>query len=190
MTHSKLTCCIALTIAPLFTATALAAELPVYSEEDSRLTIPAIDFPGKPGAFQDAELELGSNNLWQLNDVVEAKRNNSISSVELIQTSSFPVQVFLKIGGEYSHGCARTGQTHVGFDGNKLLINSYYENNLWVVSPEVVLCAAVMTPFSFVYPLPVYGLPAGEYQYDLNGEFTGSFTLTQNNVYESSSPAN
>jgi hypothetical protein len=166
-----------------------AIKLPVYSEENSTLSIPAIDMPGKPGAFQDAELALGSNNLWQLNEAIEAKRNESITSVELIQTSSFPVQVFLKISGKYSHGCARTGQTHVAFDGKKLLINSYYENNLWVVSPEVVLCAAVITPFSFVYPLPVYGLDAGEYQYDLNGEFTGSFTLTQNNMYESSSPA-
>lgn len=169
--------------------TAALAELPVYDEENSVLTIPAIDLPGKPGAFQNAELELNSNNLWELKNVVEAKLNDSIAKVELVQTNTFPVQVFLRISGEYTHGCARTGQTHAAWDGSKLVINSYYENNEWVVNPETVLCTAEVTPFSFVYQVPAYGAPAGKYDYVVNGKFTGSITLTKNNVYESSTPA-
>jgi len=180
----------ALTLSFSALGSTVIAEVPIYSEEDSILTIPAIDLPGKPGAFQDVELELGSNNLWQLNDVIEAKRNESIQKVELVQTSTFPVQAFLKISGEYMHGCARTGQTHAAWDGSKLVISSYYENNEWVRNPEKTLCLAAITSFSFVYPLPVYGLPAGEYRYEVNGEFSGSVKLTQSNVYESSSPAN
>jgi hypothetical protein len=180
----------ALTLSFSALGTTVVADVPVYSEDDSTLTIPAIDLPGKPGAFQDAELELGSNNLWKLNDVIEAKLNESIQKVELVQTTTVPVQAFLKISGEYMHGCARTGQTHAAWDGTKLVVSSYYENNAWVRSPETTLCLAVVTPFSFVYPLPVYGLPAGEYPYEVNGEFNGTVTLTQSNVYESSSPAN
>lgn len=45
-------------------------------------------------------------------------------------------------------------------------------------------------PFRKVIPLPVYGLRAGTYDWILNGEFSGSFTLAADNVFApSAAPA-
>jgi hypothetical protein len=173
----------------MFSAALCADQHPTYSEDDATLVLPSITLNNKPGHFQEAELELIQDNLWLLRGVKEGKLNQDIKSVELIRTDSFPVQVFLKVTGEFTHGCAREGQVQSQLIDNTFVVNAYYENNIWTETPEIVLCAAVITPFSFVYPLKVYGLDAGDYEYELNSKFSGSFTLTENNVYESSSPA-
>lgn len=162
---------------------------PSYSPENAVLMLPSIDLNNQPGYYQLAELKLVQDNLWQLLDVKEGKRNENITRVELIQTDSFPAQVLLKITGEFTHGCAAVGQTLHKRTDNIFVVSSYYQNNIWTETPEVVLCAQVMQPFSYVYPLPVYGLAAGDYDYEVNGEFSGVFTLTRNNRYETSSPA-
>lgn len=180
---------LSVSIAVIFSAALYADQHPTYSEQDATLLLPSINLNGKPGHFQEAELELIQDNLWQLRDVKEGKLNQDIKSVELVKTDSFPAQVFLKVSGEFTHGCAREGQVLAQVVDNVFVVSAFYENNIWTETPEVVLCAAVMQPFSFVYPLDVYGLPAGDYEYELNGEFSGTFTLSRNNVYESSSPA-
>lgn len=182
---SSLSACMTL----IFSAALHADQLPTYSEEDAILVLPSINLHGKPGHYQNVELELMQDNRWQLRKVKEGKLNEDIKSVELLIPESFPVQIFLRVSGEFTHGCAQKGQVHSQLIDNKFVIRAYYENNLWTESPEIVLCAQVMTPFSFTYPLDVYGLPAGSYEYELNGEFRGSFTLSADNVYQSSSPA-
>ncbi|MDO9521580.1 MAG: hypothetical protein Q7L19_15340 [Pseudohongiella sp.] len=173
----------------LFSAALNADQHPVYSEEEATLVLPSISLDSSPGHFQEAELELLQDNLWQLRDAREGKLNEDIQNVELITTDSFPLQAFLRISGEFMHGCARKGQVQSQIVNNKIIVNAYYENNLWTKSPEIVLCTLATESFTFVYPLPVYGLPAGDYTYELNNTFSGSFTLSQSNVYESSSPA-
>ena len=42
-------------------------------------------------------------------------------------------------------------------------------------------CTLAMVPFKHVMPLDVYDLPAGVYEYSVNDEFSGSFTLTTDN---------
>lgn len=180
---------LSISIGLFFSAALHADQHPTYSEEDATLVLPSINLNGKPGHFQQAQLELIQDNLWKLRDVKEGKLNQEIDRVELIRTDSFPVQVFLRVSGEFTHGCAQEGLVQSQMIDNTFVVGAYYENNIWTETPEIVLCAAVMQPFSFVYPLDVYGLPAGEYRYELNGEFSGSFTLSKNNVYESSSPA-
>lgn len=179
MTHKYYTL---LTVCTLLFATAVTADQhPNYQPEQGTLLIPSIDLDGIPGYYQQAELELIQDNHWQLKAVKQGKLNEDIHKVELIKSDSFPAQVFLKVSGEFTHSCARHGQVYNRLNGNTFTVNAYYENNIWTETPEVVLCAAVMQPFSFVYPLPVYGLPAGEYHYQLNGKFSGTFTLSRDN---------
>ena len=45
-----------------------------------------------------------------------------------------------------------------------------------------MLCTQAVRPFTEVIPLSVYGLEAGTYTYEVNGEFSGQFTLQQDNV--------
>lgn len=173
----------ALSLVMLASSVTFAQPYPHYDEESLELTVPAIDYNGQSAHFQDATLELGSDNLWQLKDVYEARLNDSIEQVELIKTDTVPVQILLRISGVYYHGCARTGQIHIRFENNQFSVSSFYENNLWVKTPETVLCTANVTDFSFVHPLPVYGLQAGTYEYNVNGKFSGSFTLDTHNVF-------
>lgn len=178
-----------LSISLLSATTVMADQTPVYDEESATLVIPSIHLDGIPGYYQQAELELLQDNQWQLRSVKEGKRNQDISRVELVITDSFPVQVFLEVSGTFTHGCARHGQVQHLLADNTFVVNAYYQNNVWTETPEIVLCTAIMQPFSFVYPLQVYGLPAGEYHYRVNDRFSGTFTLDKNNVYEFSSPA-
>jgi len=171
-------------IISLFTGNIFADSNPFYQDEIQTLRIPTVDVAAAPGFYQDVVVEFFEDNKWRLVSGTESREVAEIEKVTLLQTDSAPVQVFLRIAGEFSNGCPEIGQISHRLVGNTFEVAVYYKNNLWLRQPELVLCAAVIVPFSRTIPLPVYGLPAGDYNYSLNGEFGGSFTLTTDNVLE------
>jgi len=42
-------------------------------------------------------------------------------------------------------------------------------------------CGFEFGPFTQIIPLPVYSLKKGEYEYSVNGRYTGTFKLAENN---------
>lgn len=74
--------------------------------------------------------------------------------------------------------------------------------------PPQFACAAIVSRFSWIVPLPVYGLTAGTYHYNVNGgeqvsydmpalpdeieiadgELAGSFVLSADNILERTAP--
>lgn len=159
-----------------------ATDYPTY--RDGTLTIPRVDTDTQTGNFQKVELQLDSaTNTWKLVNFVETKVSPRPATygeeVEVIVTDSSPVQVFLKISGEFANGCAFFQQI------NQILKNNKFEITLHVgpnPPPSDLICTMALVPYEKIIPLEVYGLPAGDYEYSVNGEHTGSFTLTTDNT--------
>lgn len=49
-------------------------------------------------------------------------------------------------------------------------------------------CTAALEEFENIIPLPVYGLPEGEYGYKVNGGFSGTFSLESDNILTGLTP--
>jgi hypothetical protein len=151
---------------------------PVY--KDGKLTIPRVDSDAQASNYQDVELQFdNATNTWKLLNYREAKiipeQGVYLKSVEVITSNTSPVQVFLKISGDLPTPCNEFGQINQQLKANTFEITMH-------LAPSVVLCAQVLEPFTKIIPLEVYGLPAGTYVYSVNGEHTGSFTLTEDNT--------
>lgn len=160
---------------------ALASENPLYSASTSRLTIKAVDTENQTGIFQDVVIEFAQDDLWRLVSVREGVLLPHIQQVELVQTSSHPVQVFLRIRGEFPSGCGAIGEISQQQVDNKFNVSVYYKNDAWLQNPELIACTLAIIPFSHVIPLQTYGLAAGSYEYDLNKKFSGVFALQSDN---------
>lgn len=167
----------------LFVSTAVIADdNPSYSSQAKQLLVPAVDSAAQPGFFQDVKIEFVQGDLWRLVAARESVRiSKAIERVEIIKTDSFPVQIFLKVTGSFTNGCPEVGQISHRLEGNTFNVAIYFKNSVWLLHPELISCAAVMVPFSRTIPLPVYGLPAGEYAYRVNDEHLGSFRLAVDN---------
>lgn len=160
-------------------APVIAADNSTY--QSGVLTIPSIDTPEQVGQYLNATLSLAPNSTWILSnyDVLGAKGLvfAPTTQVDVVTTSSFPVQVLLKVSGSFPNGCGTLGTTHQRLVGNRFdvsLTASYpYPLNL--------LCTQIVREFVKTIPLPVYGLAAGTYTYNVNG-LTGSFTLAADNT--------
>lgn len=154
---------------------------PTY--RDGILTIPRVDTDAQAGNFQDTTFQFDSvTNTWRLLDyketVIVPGRGLVPDTVEIIVTSSSPIQVFLKISGFTSPSpCNEFGQINQRLETNKFEVTMHV-----VPGSSDITCAAVVVPYEKIIPLAVYGLPAGTYGYSFNGEHTGTFSLSVDNT--------
>lgn len=155
-----------------------ADDEPLY--ENGVLTIPSVDSVSGAGSLQDVVIQFTDQGELRLVSFRESIAMRQLSGVELVQTETFPVQVFLKVSGGLSSGCSRVGQVRRKTVGNRIDVIVYFANDEAFFNPEI-LCPAVFTYFTEVVELPVYGLAEGEYEYSVNGEFSGSFSLAKDN---------
>lgn len=149
---------------------------PHYNNES--LKVPVVDADTQPALFQDGEFVFDASiNAWRLvtfrvTPVIE----KLIKNVELIKTDSNPAQVFLKISAP-DIACNTPGRIGMRKTGNRFDVSAGFTS-----PPPGTACAAVVVPFEVTVPLPVFGLPAGIYEYNVNSEFVGSFELTEDNT--------
>jgi hypothetical protein len=178
----RLTQIISATISGLVFTTALADSLPMYTESTGELFIPIADSSSLHGYFQEVRLTPVGENLWALNEFKAGKSLDVIEAVELIRIDSSPVQILLKISGTFPSGCGEIGYIREHNSDNHFDITVFYKNDAWLENPGEIACTAALRPFSKIIPLQVYGLDQGEYQYTVNSNFLGSFTLTSKNI--------
>lgn len=149
---------------------------PHYNNES--LKVPVVDADTQPALFQDGEFVFDASiNAWRLvtfrvTPVIE----KLIKNVELIKTDSNPAQVFLKISAP-DIACNTPGRIGMRKTGNRFDVSAGF-----TPPPPGTACATVVVPFEVTVPLPVFGLPAGIYEYNVNSEFVGSFELTEDNT--------
>lgn len=157
--------------------TSIVIEHPTY--RDGVLTIPRVDTNGQAGSFQDATFQFDSQtDTWHLLAFKSTPvLQGAFGQVEIIRTDSSPIQVFLKVSGQFSSSCGNFGQINQRLKDNNFDIAVHF-----TPIPPGTACLMVITPFEKIIPLEVYGLPAGTYEYSVNGEHTGSFTLTKDNT--------
>jgi len=179
--NMKLTKIIGATISGLITLSVMADSLPIYTESTGELLIPIADSSTFPGYFQEVRLHSVGDNLWEVIEFREGKLLNVIEVVELITIDSSPAQILLKISGTFTSGCGEIGYIREHLSGTQFDITVFYKNDAWLDNPGEIACTAALRPFSKIIPLRVYGLEQGEYQYAVNNEFTGNFTLTAKN---------
>jgi hypothetical protein len=166
----------------MFAGSAFASENPLYSANTSRLTINAVDAENQPGIFQDVVIEFARDDLWRLVNMREGVLLPHIQQVDLVQINSQPVQVFLRIRGQFPSGCGAIGEISQQQVSNKFTLSVYYKNDAWLQNPDLIACTMMVVGFSHVIPLQTYGLAAGSYEYTLNNKFNGVFVLQSDNV--------
>jgi len=149
---------------------------PHYNNES--LKVPVVDADAQPGLFQDGEFVFDASiNAWRLisfriTPIIEGL----IKNVELFKTDTKPVQVFLKISSPNIF-CNESGKIGLRKTGNRFDISAGFTS-----PPPNTVCALGVIPFEEMVPLPVFGLEPGTYEYNVNGEFNGSFDLTEDNT--------
>ena len=143
------------------------------------LILPSVDLPEKGGSYQNVKFQLTEQGEWQLLDFLVTKELQYIDQVEMIKTDSFPIQVFLKVAGHFN-GCQEMGQISYRLLEQKFDIWMYPTQDEKFSTGEFT-CVAAMTPFTHIIPLPVYSLAKGEYEYSVNGRYTGTFNLAEDN---------
>lgn len=171
-----------LSINPVFSQISTPSDYPVY--KDGKLTIPRVDTDAQTGNYQKVEFQFDhSSNSWKLINLVETKIIPGPATyeekVEAIIVDASPVQVFLKITGQFSDGCAFFQQINQVFKDNTFKITLHLGPNPF---PSDRVCTMALVPYEKIIPLEVYGLPAGTYEYSVNGEHTGAFTLAKDNT--------
>ncbi len=149
---------------------------PHYNNET--LSVPVVDADTQPALFQDGEFVFDAAiNAWRLISFrVTPIIEGFIKHVELIKTDTSPVQVFLKISTP-DIACNTPGRIGLRKIGNRFDVSAGF-----TPLPPGMSCAAVVVPFEATVPIPVFGLPAGIYEYNVNGEFAGSFEFTEDNT--------
>jgi len=171
----KITIIVGLMLSTLVSAT----ERPYF--EGNTLTIPSVDLNDEAAVYQDVTFEYTKRNNWALLNFQRGKKIQEITHVTLVQTKEFPIQAFLKISGVFNNGCQQMGQVATQITDNQIETSVFYDNS----TINNRFCTMVMTPFNQTIPLPLYGLKAGTYNYSINHNFTGSFSLTKDNFFNS-----
>jgi hypothetical protein len=162
---------------------ASAENNPLLSWDGSYLlSLPLVDYAEMPGLYQDAKIEYSpQTQSWKLSQYKKGVPVREIEKVEVIVTAEIPVQAFLKISGTFPTGCHELGSAGIRRTSNSYNIYIYYTDES-IHPPIPVACTGALRPFTRVVPLPVYDLKAGQYSYSVNGKFSGTFTLLQDNV--------
>jgi hypothetical protein len=152
---------------------------PFYIRETQTLQVPLVDTSDQAGVYQRAELQYGTDGLWRLLKNTQGTLASHLNTVELVKTGSFPVQVFLRISGDFPSSCnvQPAPQPVVSQQSNHFSIYLYEGAS----DTSSIMCIPALAPFQITLALPVYGLETGVYHYKVNGEFAGSFTLAQPN---------
>ena len=130
----------------------------------------------------DAYKLMGVNEVPLNEDIVE--------QVDPIVTSEQPIQVFLKLSGYFNYSC---GNVLIVYqektkDMNKPQYLSRFEvtvafyNRYSGTDNAEPPCISDNKLYTLVFPLQVYGLAAGTYEYAVNGAHTGTFELKSKNV--------
>lgn len=153
---------------------------PFYDGALRQLTIPLLDTSSGPGLFQPGTHQNAvlkqDGDVWRLQYVTQGTQPD-IETIELVQTTTAPVQVFLRLKAR-----ARCGLPVV--DSHSLRGNTFYfgvalDSRIY----GLLDCIAIQpTLFETVIPVPVYGLLAGTYTVQVNGKIGGTFTLAARNV--------
>jgi len=162
-----------------FSENAPIIEHPIY--RDGILTIPRVDTDGQAGNFQNATFQFDSaTGTWRLLDfretIITPGQGIVPDKVGAIITGSSPIQVFIKVSGQFSNGCEQFGQINQQLKDNKFEITMHL-----APIPTDTVCTQSLVPYEKIIPLQVYDLPAGTYKYSVNGEHTGTFSLTSDN---------
>lgn len=161
--------------------------VPLY--RDGKLIIPRIDTPEQIGRYFDATFSETNSGAWHLDTYKQAGVNNSlapVASVELVSVDSLPKQIFLRVQGQFSNGCGSVGQIYTRLENNtfKVIVNDAFDPT----TAPFVSCIAALQPFEKSIALPVFGLKAGAYRYQVNGKLSGEFTLAADNTLPETSP--
>ncbi|VAW49077.1 hypothetical protein MNBD_GAMMA03-732 [hydrothermal vent metagenome] len=146
------------------------------------LQIGSVDSADQPGAYQNVHFYLTEQGKWELSNyhVGIELSETSFTDVELIITDTSPTQVFLKISGDTGCGSERFKQINHTLIGNTFNVFAYAELYLFAGFRPPSTCES---SFTKIIPLSVYGLPEGEYSYNVNsGLFSGSFNLQNNTI--------
>ncbi len=183
----------------IFLVAAIAFSYAAYAQDsatfDNRktVTIPRIDTPEQIAQYQNITFELDSNtNTWKLTggNILNSQTPGyqvgtiNLDKVEVVKTTSFPVGVYLKAISANVHGCPMMDSIRIY---HKLVGSRFYVN---ISVPRYVndndnplyLCTADVKPLNKTIVLPVYGLAAGTYSYDVNG-ITGTFAIDADNKF-------
>jgi hypothetical protein len=157
------------------------------------VTIPRIDTPEQVAQYQNVTFEVDSNtNGWKLTggNVLNSQTPGyqvgsvNLDKVEVVKTTSFPVGIYLKAISANVNGCPMMDSVRIY---HKLVESRFYVN---ISVPSYVndntnpqyACTADRKPFNQTVVLPVYGLKAGTYFYDVNG-IKGSFIIDIDNKF-------
>ncbi|PKM13367.1 MAG: hypothetical protein CVV13_02140 [Gammaproteobacteria bacterium HGW-Gammaproteobacteria-3] len=153
---------------------------PMFNFQEGILTIPRVDTDEQAGNFQDAVFKIKPDGTWRLLDfrttALNPDSDPQIDKVEVVITDSSPVQVFLKLTGAFSNGCGEFGQISQRLQGSRFEVIAHAKP-----IPDGTVCTMEIKPFEQVIALSVFGLPEGTYEFSVNGNFDGSFELTQDN---------
>lgn len=101
-----------------------------------------------------------------------------VEAVEVLILESFPLQVQARVTGYLPDGCTQLGDTVVTQEGNTFRVA------LKTARPSDAVCTEAVVPFEVTVPLPVEGLPAGDYTVNVNGQ-TATFGMAVDNVLPS-----
>lgn len=161
----------------IFADSAPANHSPSY--KDGKLIVPHVDTQEMLGKFQDATFEFNEQtSSWNLLDYKEAILA-PISKVRVIQPDSFPAQIFLEVSGATSQPCYTFYPVNQRLEGNRIDIAI-------PIKRIGELCADMLAPFKKIIPLSVYGLDAGEYEFNVlnrkGDNIRGTFTLSRDNI--------
>lgn len=99
----------------------------------------------------------------------------AVESIDIRTLESFPVRVQVVASGNLPDGCTTIDETLTE------RIDQLFRVTITTSRPADAICTEALVPFDQVVELDVVGLPAGEYQVDVNG-VTGSFTLQIDNT--------
>jgi hypothetical protein len=184
----------------LATPLTLHAQNSLYEPESAALFIPSIDAAQGQSGYHDARLEFVRDDLWRLTHITPASELRSVYEVRVIETDTFPVQVLLEVDGVVGYTCSKL---HIE---KRRVDDTFHVSIQQEESLPGTACIALAADFSWVVPLDVYGLPAGEYQYvvnhglgpvehrldgtsvDVGVGLTGSFVLDADNVLARPAP--
>lgn len=154
-----------------------AEDRPIY--DNGLLTIPSVDSPGGVGTYQDAVFEYTDQAGWMLRSALTLGGAGlspaRVTEVEIVRIDAFPAQILLRASGPDSIRCGGEYRFASRREGDHFLVQL---SQTYITSGGT--CTADVRPFKKSIALPVYGVPAGAYTYDLNG-FTGSFELAADN---------
>lgn len=98
-----------------------------------------------------------------------------VESIDIQLLESFPVQVQVIARGNLPDGCTTIDEILTE------RLDQLFRVTITTERPADAICTEALVPFDQVIQLDVIGLPAGEYQVDVNG-VTGSFTLEVDNI--------